>query len=143
MLAELSRKLLVAGAVAIGLYVLVEYGPDLRTADEAVAEARVQRVVEAAKQMPKAEVLTEYAKASAYAEKCSFDFDDGLALVAMKAAGITGEQADLNGIYRSQVEDGLTTVAMLTSGSDIHFACDIAMAAYGADGTVLPGLVSK
>ena len=143
MLSELSRKLLVVGLVGAGLYVIVVYGPDTRTSDEIAADERVDRLETALSLLTKPQVITEYAKAIAYAEECGYEFHDDAAKIAFRMAGLTIGETFVEGLYRDEVEDGLRTVALLTTGDDNRLVCEMAWSGYGPNGVALPGSVSK
>lgn len=142
MLKELGRKVVIVALVIGGIWAALKYGPDMRSSTEVAADARIDRLRTAAKSMSKGEFITDYAKAMGYAERCGLRFSKGDADMALRAAGVSDADADLKGVYRAQVEDGIRTVVVLTSTSERKTSgCALAKAAYGPEGTILPGLL--
>jgi len=147
MLGELLKRALVVVAVLAGLATILHLpigGPQSST--EKQAAERSSRFEWALSRLDKEDFVAEIGSAYAYAYGCNMEVDAGWLASALAYFGLRRSDFERGGRYRRYWEDGAERIATLFALDDGDpgrraVACSLALPAYGADGSIVPGLL--
>ena len=146
MIGGLLRVIIIGGAVVAVVIALLFAPGDFSTSEERQQSAAVDGIRSKLAEMSHGEVAEAIGSAVAYAQVCSLTSNDVSVGNAIKLKGVDPDDIDDGGRLRVDFLRGATKVAELAAadggeGKNRDLTCKLGMAAFGAEGTILPGLI--
>lgn len=119
---------------------------DFMTSEQKRQVDAIDAIASSVRQMPESKIAEEIGAALAYAEACGLTANDVGITNALSSKGMNSKDLEDGGRFRENYVRGIQRVgelATLDGGQEKNrdLTCRMGIAAYGEDGSIIPGLL--